>query len=585
VRPKNVLPTCRQNQAFFFRQAAGSTPRFMEGKQSAHQAMTFLPIVERELRLKSRRTFSYLSRCAVALVAALMSLGSISLSLSAGGNPTEIGQNMFWAFSPVAFAYALLAGPIFTADCLSEEKREGTLGLLFLTDLKGYDVVLGKLVATSLPAAYSLLAAIPILALSFFLGGVTAGEFWRMTQVLFTTLLFSLAAGLFISSISRNGRRAFLASALVILITVACAPLGKDFSTNFKGGWFVPLLLVPSPLVAITLVSDGKYAIAAAEFARTLINLDMASLGLLVLASVLLPRSWQERAVGTNTASETDPGAPGKHFSVPKRKTRSRKLLENDPAQWLAAYASLSPALLTVFWILSFTLWIAGFLELRSRSLPPQLVFLTVYFLHASVKCWVAWEASRRFAEDRRSGALELLLTTPLNDRAILMGWLVGLKRRFIGPVILLLGMDLLLWWGAGDSAWLVGMLFAMGLFVADSYTLCLAGSWSGLTSKNSTQACLRAIGYVLVFPWVLFLAVLGVWGVLLSGSNSAEYFGWLVAIWFLVGYVWDFAMCAGSIVKLSMDFRSVAACNFETGRTWFNWRLLNRKRNASVRV
>jgi len=492
---------------------------------------------------------------------------------------------MFWAFSPVAFAYALLAGPIFTADCLSEEKREGTLGLLFLTDLKGYDVVLGKLVATSLPAAYSLLAAIPILALSFFLGGVTAGEFWRMIQVLFTTLLFSLTAGLFISAVSRNGRRAFLGTALIILVMTACAPVGKDFSTNFKGGWFFALLSVPSPLVAITLVSESRYALAAPEFGRTLFNLDMASLSLLVLASVLLPRTRQERMVGTNSANGTDQSPPGKRFTAPKRTTSSQRLLEKDPALWLAGHASLSPAVVSVFWILSFALWLVGFLELRTRSLPPQLVFLTVYFLHALVKCWVAWEASRRFAEDRRSGALELLLTTPLNDRAILMGWLLGLKRRFMGPMILLLGLDLLLWWGGGDSAWLVGMLFAMGLFVADSYTLCLVGSWNGLTSKNSTQACLRTIGYVLVFPWVVFLAVLGIWGVLLSGNNSAEFFGWLVTIWFLVGYVWDFGMCAGGIVKLSMDFRSAAACNFETGRPRFNWRALNRKRKAIAAV
>ena len=31
-----------------------------------------------------------------------------------------------------------------TADCLSEEKREGTLGLLFLTDLRGYDIVVSS---------------------------------------------------------------------------------------------------------------------------------------------------------------------------------------------------------------------------------------------------------------------------------------------------------------------------------------------------------------------------------------------------------------------------------------------------------
>ena len=58
-------------------------------------------------------------------------------------------MGLFCILTGSAVFYCLLSGVWFTADCLSEEKREGTLGLLFLTDLKGYDVVLGKLVATS----------------------------------------------------------------------------------------------------------------------------------------------------------------------------------------------------------------------------------------------------------------------------------------------------------------------------------------------------------------------------------------------------------------------------------------------------
>ena len=51
---------------------------------------------------------------------------------------------LFTVLNAIAFIFCLLAGVFLTADCLSEEKREGTLGLLFLTSLKGYDVVLGK---------------------------------------------------------------------------------------------------------------------------------------------------------------------------------------------------------------------------------------------------------------------------------------------------------------------------------------------------------------------------------------------------------------------------------------------------------
>jgi len=118
----------------------------------------------------------------MAVVATLMSLGIMALSLSAGRNPARIGQDLYWAFSSVAFAFSLLAGPVVTADCLREEKREGTLGLLFLTDLKGYDVALGKWVAASLSPFYTLLAAIPILALSFFLGGVGSEPAFRGRQ-------------------------------------------------------------------------------------------------------------------------------------------------------------------------------------------------------------------------------------------------------------------------------------------------------------------------------------------------------------------------------------------------------------------
>src|SRR5438552_11191950 len=128
--------------------------------------MTFLPIVERELRLKARRPRTYGFRCGMVLAFALISFGILAVDWSAGQNPTVMGQHLFWTLSGLGFACALLAGPVVTADCLSEEKREGTLGLLLLTNLKGHDVVLGKLFATSLPVFYSFVAGVPLLARS-----------------------------------------------------------------------------------------------------------------------------------------------------------------------------------------------------------------------------------------------------------------------------------------------------------------------------------------------------------------------------------------------------------------------------------
>jgi len=79
--------------------------------------MTFLPIVERELRLKARRWRTYWLRCGMVLAFAVLSFGILVVDWSTGRNPTEMGQHLFWALSGLAFASALLAGPVVTADC------------------------------------------------------------------------------------------------------------------------------------------------------------------------------------------------------------------------------------------------------------------------------------------------------------------------------------------------------------------------------------------------------------------------------------------------------------------------------------
>ena len=97
--------------------------------------MTFLPLVERELRQATRRASTYWLRFAAVAVAALMGLGLLSPSFWGVINPTETGRNLFLAISTLALGYGLVAGVFVTADCLSEERRDGTLGLLFLSRL------------------------------------------------------------------------------------------------------------------------------------------------------------------------------------------------------------------------------------------------------------------------------------------------------------------------------------------------------------------------------------------------------------------------------------------------------------------
>src|SRR6266513_2034339 len=148
--------------------------------------MTFLPIVGRELRVASRKRSTFWVRVAAALVALVIGSGFLILTQIGpfGIGPAALGKGLFGTLTWLSLAVALSAGLFFTSDCLSEEKREGTLGFLFLTDLRGHDVVLGKLLATSLRVFYALLAVFPILAVALIMGGVTGAQFWKTSLAL-----------------------------------------------------------------------------------------------------------------------------------------------------------------------------------------------------------------------------------------------------------------------------------------------------------------------------------------------------------------------------------------------------------------
>src|SRR3989454_7411554 len=227
--------------------------------------MTFLPIVERELRVTARRRGTYWNRALSALAAILIFGGA--LIFEAQTPPKELGKELFNIVSGLFLFSSLAAGIRYTADCLSEEKREGTLGLLFLTDLKSYDVVLGKLAATSLDAFYGLTAIIPVLAIPLLLGGVSIEEFRRMTLVLANTLFFSLALGILVSAMSRDARKAMSGTLLLILLINGVLP-------GF-GGWLAfrqasnsvnMSILLPSVGYAYWLAFDPQYRVYIAEF-------------------------------------------------------------------------------------------------------------------------------------------------------------------------------------------------------------------------------------------------------------------------------------------------------------------------------
>jgi hypothetical protein len=74
--------------------------------------------------------------------------------------------------------------------------------LLFLTDLRGYDVVIGKLVASSVRAVSALAALLPIIGLPIMMGGVS--PMWSGPWPRCWCTMFLLALGVLVSTLSRT---------------------------------------------------------------------------------------------------------------------------------------------------------------------------------------------------------------------------------------------------------------------------------------------------------------------------------------------------------------------------------------------
>ena len=106
--------------------------------------MTVLPVIARELRASARQPFTYYLR--VLGVTALL-LASLLFGLHFGFEPA-LGRQLFGGLHCTLFGAIWVLVPMLTADCISRERREGTLGLLFLTPLKGTDIVVAKGLAT-----------------------------------------------------------------------------------------------------------------------------------------------------------------------------------------------------------------------------------------------------------------------------------------------------------------------------------------------------------------------------------------------------------------------------------------------------
>jgi ABC-type Na+ efflux pump permease subunit len=496
--------------------------------------MVLLPVVERELRVASRGRATYRVRFWAVLVMLALFVWFLKTS-GLDPNNSRFGTEAMTVLLIPAFVFSLFIGVIATADCVSSEKRDGTLGLLFLTDLKGYDVICGKLAANSLNAIYGLIAILPVMALPVMLGGVTMGQFAKLALDLLSTMILSLSVGICVSAHSRNERKAMFFTVLILLAATLLPillPAWYDSVTNSlpeTKAWGY-LLFSPGYGIIQTMVSPSRFS----EFSYWLSILWQWLLAgwLITRASAHVPHSWEESVV------KKAPRIQRLRTSarVTSRSLKGRAWLERNPFFWLALQdEEASPRNVWLFVLAILAIWLIGVLKygmglMADREMAP----IWTYLLHIPLMIWIAAEASRRFSEDRSNNTFEALLSTPLSARQIIHGQWLALLRQFAGPLALVLVWELFIviyssnehtqWFYTPPVFWP-----KMLLLVADSAALAWTGMWLGLKCKGRIRAILGSLILVLFVPWV---TTLGLTTLVISSIGSGWNSGWDYDAW-----------------------------------------------------
>ncbi|MSU61492.1 MAG: hypothetical protein EXS31_03700 [Pedosphaera sp.] len=469
--------------------------------------MSFLPIVERELRVAARKSSLYRVRVLVAGATVLVGAAVLGIGFLSGG--TSVGGRVFTVLLGLAFAYCLLEG-LRAADAVSEEKREGTLGLLFLTDLRGYDVVLGKLISVAIRSFHGVLAFVPMLGIALILGGVTIGEFWRSALALVITLLVALAVALCVSTLSRQAHRAMGVSILLLLAQEILPSIVQNIQRSTGLGLpklIVNSLVFVSPATALGTARDLAYRVSPEYFWGSVAGCFLLTCLALTIASFVISRTWTDRdAAPSLLPTFRALWQRWQHGNPEKRASRRGRLLDRNPFLWLASRNPRDRLNLGFsFGVACAVGIIAGVAGDMSAA------WISGMLLSVVLKAWICWRAVQVFSDARRHGAMELFLVTPRGTEEMIRGSMIAVREVFLWPVLFV--MILLAvpsrglfgpnpveeLWRAGLATYGVLTLFTGAL--ASGWV----GLWFGLSQRKIVPSFLIALLVSMIAPAMAF--------------------------------------------------------------------------------
>ncbi len=472
--------------------------------------MNVLPVITRELRTQARQPFTYWLRV-VGLVAMIGAAGAFVLEH--GLTPGSGGRMFAFLHGTLLLSIWVLV-PMSVADCLSQERREGTLGLLMLTPLRPWDIVLAKAAAHTLRAFTLWLVVLPVMALAFLQGGVGWREALLSTSINFSSLCAAVGAGVLASSYSKQWLRALSLAAILSGLTCGLVAVSKILVLGSIG-----MLIMPQPISFPSLdqLLGGAWIYATdwqamwsqmfssfgmrASYLRALMFAEVVSslvvfsfsLGLLWLAARNVRRRWREEPPSARV-QQMEKVFCEPVIGVAFLRGWMRRKLARNPIGWLEQ-RRWSGRLVT--WA-----WFAIIISIQTAVLTDRnFIFYSggaQAVLALLLACSMAASAAGSFRRERETGVLELLLVSPLTTGQIIGGRLRGLWGQFLPSIATLLGI-----WIYFETLRrpMEGNFIIMWFYLVTFSVVPVIGLYFSLRCKAFISAFLFTLAFVFVVP------------------------------------------------------------------------------------
>lgn len=215
------------------------------------------PIIAREVRARWRgRAFTYVFAYSLLLAVAMGGFYYFIIPDSKLANTDDVqvlqeaGRNLFIAVTCLQMMATILIAPALTATVIVSEREQGMLEAVQLTPLAPWRIVTGKLLSVVLFLGIMLLVPLPIIAISFMLGGVSPVDFCIVALLQATTATTCAIIGLTCSARSRrSGTALFTAFFFTLLWLISsyvplglASSMGSGMMLSTTGVWQLSIL-------------------------------------------------------------------------------------------------------------------------------------------------------------------------------------------------------------------------------------------------------------------------------------------------------------------------------------------------------